>query len=281
MTIASCLRWCLLSICIAAPVRADDCSSLDSLRWLLGDWTAAGSKTTFHESWAAAGAQTFEGAGVERATADGAVQAAESLRLVAMAGGVFYIAKVSHNELPIAFRLTSCSDGRFVFDNPAHDFPRRVEYQRGEDGRLQVTVSDGEDKGFTLDFRRATAAADAGSSVLAAEDDRFAAMVAADAAAMRRSFAPDLEYVHSSGQVEDREQLIASITGGRLRYMAVEPAGRQVVMLGETAALVRGHGLFRVRAGESPLELQIRYLAVYVIRDGSWQLQSWQSLRTP
>jgi hypothetical protein len=273
--------WCLLALVLAAPAWAEDCGSLDALRWLLGDWTAAGSKSVFHESWAAAGPQTFEGAGVERAVADGAVKGAESLRLVEMAGGVFYVAKVTHNELPVAFRLTSCSDSRYVFENPAHDFPRRLEYRRGDDGRLTVAVSDGADRGFALDFTRATPPTDARAAVLAAEDARFAAMVAADAAAMRRSFAPTLQYVHSSGQVEDREQLIESITGGRLRYIAVEPAAREVVMLGEAAALVRGHGRFRVMAGESPLELQIRYLAVYGIRDGIWQLQSWQSLRTP
>jgi hypothetical protein len=106
-------------------------------------------------------------------------------------------------------------------------------------------------------------------------------MVAADSGTMRRWFADDLEYVHSSGQVESREQLIESITSGRTRYVAVTPAERQVVSLGGDAAIVRGRGRFQVAAAGNALDLQIRYLAVYGRQDGVWRLRSWQSLRTP
>lgn len=277
------LRFLLLIIAASpfGPAQASDCKSLDSLRWLLGDWTADGSKTTFHESWVEVGPRIFQGTGTERAKANGAVNDGEELRLVEMAGEVFYVSKVTHNELPVAFRLNACSDGRFVFDNPAHDFPRRLEYRLQPDGRLAVSVSDGADKGFALDYTRSGTAADASAQVLAADDARFAAMVAADAAGMRRWFAEDVSYVHSTGQVDTRDQLIESIVSGRVRYTAVTPVERQVVFIGEGAAIVRGRGRFQVVAGENPLDLQIRYLAVYGIGNGAWQLRSWQSLRTP
>ncbi len=142
---------------------------------------------------------------------------AEELRLVEMADGVFYIAKVTHNELPVAFRLSECADGRFAFVNPTHDFPKRLDYVRQGEDRLVVRVSDGADKGFTLNFTRTQVPAASADAVLAAEDARFAAMVAADPEAMRRWFADDLAYVHSTGSVEDREQLIASILSGKLQ----------------------------------------------------------------
>jgi len=269
-----------LASVFAAASEPPSCNSLASLRWLLGDWTADGSKTSIHESWTEVAPHTFEGAGVERAKRDDSIKSGEVLRLVEMAGGVFYISKVTHNELPVAFRLNQCADGRFVFDNPAHDFPRRLEYVLASDGRLTVHVSDGGEEGFSLNFARSAAPGDA-APVLAAEDARFAAMVAADPAEMRRWFADDLAYVHSTGQVESRNQLIESITSGRTRYVAVTPAERQVVPLGSGAAMVRGRGRFQVTAGENALDLQIRYLAVYGNQDGVWQLRSWQSLRTP
>lgn len=138
------------------PAAAADCASLAELRWLLGDWAADGDKTSFHESWAELGPQTFEGSGIERAKTDGAVKGSEVLRLLEMAGSIFYVSKVAHNDLPVAFRLTSCEEGRFVFENPAHDFPRVLEYRRDGHDRLVVRVSDGGEKGFTLDFRRET-----------------------------------------------------------------------------------------------------------------------------
>lgn len=268
------------AILSSAPAGAD-CGSLDELRWLLGEWTADGSKMTFHESWTALGPRNFEGTGIERSKPDGAVKSGEDLRLLEMAGGVYYISMVAHNELPIAFRLTTCAGGVFVFENPAHDFPKRLEYRRDGEDRLAVRVSDGGDKGFTLQFARATAAEEGAATVLAAEDARFAAMIAGDAEAMRKSFADDLSYTHSSGRVESREQLIASIGNGAMRYHAITPAERQVVMLAADAALVRGTGRFEVSAGSQPLDLQIRYLAVYSREQGAWRLRSWQSLRLP
>jgi len=275
----------LLAMTLATPVAgaadAAECGSLDRLRWLLGDWTADGGKKSFHESWVEVGPRTFEGTGIERSQADGAVQGGEVPRLVEMAGGVYYLSKVTHNDLPVAFRLNACSDGRFVFDNPAHDFPKRLEYRLEPDGRLTVSVSDGAEKGFALNFKRNAAVTDAAAPVLEAEDARFAAMVAADSADMRRRFAADLVYVHSSGQVESREQLIDSIVSGRSRYVAVHPVEREVVLMGDAVAIVRGRGRFQVAVGGNDLDLQIRYLAVYGQVDGAWLLRSWQSLRVP
>lgn len=269
-----------LAASTAAAGPAPSCDSLTNLRWLLGDWVADGSNTTFHESWTEVAPHTFEGAGIERTKPDGAIKGTEVLRLVEMAGGVFYVSKVTHNELPVAFRLNQCADGRFVFDNPAHDFPRRLEYLLAPDGALTVKVSDGAEKAFSLNFTRDAPPGDP-ATVLTAEDARFSAMVAADPGEMRRWFADDLEYVHSTGQVESRDQLIESITSGRTRYVAVTPAERRVVSLGGDAAIVRGRGRFQVTAGGNALDLQIRYLAVYGKQDGVWRLRSWQSLRTP
>ncbi len=278
------LLWRLglaLAVVVALPAQASTCNSLDGIRWLLGDWTAENSETLFHESWTEAAARTFEGSGVERAKADGAVKGKEALRLVEMAGEVFYVSKVSHNELAIAFRLAECADDRFVFVNAAHDFPRRIEYRLIADDRFDARVSDGADKGFTLEYHRAAAPADAGAAVLAAEDARFSAMIAADADAMTRLLAEDLEYTHSSGKVDDRRQLIDSIMSGARRYRAVAPGERKVLALGADHALVRGQGRFQVSEGESPLDLQIRYLAVYTRDGGNWRLRAWQSLRIP
>lgn len=274
----------LMSAAAHAEAVHAACDSLEDLRWLLGNWIAEGSKSSFHESWREAGPHTFEGAGVEQSKADGAVKGSEDLRLVQTAGEVFYVSKVSHNDLPVAFRLTACSDGRFVFENAAHDFPRRLEYRRDADDRLMVEASNGAGKGFGLDFGRVAADAvpvDPAARVLAAEDARFAAMLSADAAAMRHWFAPDLHYTHSTGQVENRDQFIDSIASGRLRYLSVTTSDRKVSMLGANAALVRGRARMRAARGEATIELQIRYLAVYRWLDGNWVLQAWQSTTLP
>ncbi|TAK50722.1 MAG: nuclear transport factor 2 family protein [Gammaproteobacteria bacterium] len=117
------------------------------------------------------------------------------------------------------------------------------------------------------------------AQVLAAEDARFAAMISADSAALGTWLADDLYYVHSTGSVESRGELLASLASGRIRYHAIEVIEREVLALSRTAALVRGVAGLRVSADGRPLELRIRYLAVYGRQAGHWRLRTWQSLQ--
>lgn len=142
-----------LGLAGTAAADAKQCSQLDAA-WLAGSWQAESAATTITETWVAVSPMTLEGRGVTRSRADGTVSDAEDLRLVAMGDGVFYVAKVAHNERPVAFRLTACTDSTLVFENPTHDFPRRIEYRLVEAARLVVLVSDGGTRGFRLDFSR-------------------------------------------------------------------------------------------------------------------------------
>ena len=58
------------------------------------------------------------------------------------------------NRLPIAFELTVCEPQRLVFENPSHDFPKRLEYVATSADAMKVAVTDGKEKGFTLSFTR-------------------------------------------------------------------------------------------------------------------------------
>jgi len=282
MRLRLCVPILALLFASAAPAGATECQSLAAARWMLGDWATGNETSVFHESWIELGPRTFEGTGSERSLADGKSLGSEALRLVEMAGGVYYLAKVGHNPLPVAFALTECAADRLVFENPAHDFPRRLEYRQSAEGGMIVTVSDGANPGFTLNFEREQAAPDPGTPVLAAEDARFAAMIRSDVAQLRSAIEDDLEYVHSTGEVANRQQLIDSIKSGEVRYNQIEPGERRVVMLDDRSALVRGRGQFKVVVRGNKLDLDLRYLAVYGLGvDGRWRLRSWQSLRLP
>lgn len=141
----------------AAMAQAADCHALKQLTWLLGTWRLGTETRQVYERWAAVSTETWEGYGETRALgADGApgeLLESEALRLVEMAGEVYYLAKVAPNPLPVAFRLTQCGESFAVFENRAHDFPRVIAY-RLEKGTLIAELSDGEagGKGFTLRF---------------------------------------------------------------------------------------------------------------------------------
>ena len=156
---AAALASLLLACTTSAPAHADaaSCTNLESIAWLLGTWRAGSRDTVIAETWVAASDTTYEGHGVTRSRSDDSIRDEEDLRLVEMGDGVFYVAKVAQNERPVAFRLTSCADGRLVFENSAHDFPRRIEYRRVDDNRFEAHVSDGGNRGFRLEFSRSLA----------------------------------------------------------------------------------------------------------------------------
>lgn len=143
-----------LVCCVAAasPDAAERCDSLSAATGLLGSWEARDEGKTFTENWIRLSDTTFEGKGETRR--NDKVIDGESLRLVQMGESVFYIAKVAHNALPVAFQLTQCSAQRLVFENPGHDFPRKLEYELRATDEMTARVSDGKDKGFTLTYRR-------------------------------------------------------------------------------------------------------------------------------
>lgn len=137
-----------------AVAEAGATTGLDNLEWLLGTWRTTGASRVSEEQWTRITPDTWEGTGRTLDSATGRVLGVESLRLVHMSGEVFYLAKVDHNELPVAFRLTRSGPGQAVFENRSHDFPKVLDYRVAGGDSISVRVSDGADKGFTLDFVR-------------------------------------------------------------------------------------------------------------------------------
>lgn len=125
----------LLAACAAAPARVTPASPVATLAWLRGRWCGAHDGGTFCEAWRDVdGALVGEGA-FER---DGARVFGEALRIEARADGVFYVA-TPEGEGTTAFRLTRASADEAVFENPQHDFPKRITYlRRGLDGLVAV-----------------------------------------------------------------------------------------------------------------------------------------------
>ena len=140
----------LLLTCINA--NAYHCNSLSDLDWLLGEWKTQVKQNVTNElltteAWLKLSDKTFEGFGK---TANNT----ESLRLLEMSGEIFYLAKVSHNLRPIAFKLTSCKGDVFEFKNEQHDFPNTIEYKLINSTAMQVKVSDNSEKSFTIQLYR-------------------------------------------------------------------------------------------------------------------------------
>ena len=144
----------LVSLCLLFQpvVQAKACGTVESLTWLVGNWNSENSKLKIKESWKRISAKTFEGSGYTYSIKKNKIVSSETLLLVEMSGEVFYMAKVASNDLPVAFKLTSCTAKTVIFENSQHDFPKKISYQLNKDKNITVFVSGEKGKGFSIDF---------------------------------------------------------------------------------------------------------------------------------
>lgn len=144
----------LLFVFFQPMVQANACGSIDSLTWLVGDWKSESNKLKINESWKIISAKTFEGSGYTFSIEKNKIVSSETLRLVEMSGEVFYVAKVASNDLPIAFKLTSCTTQAAIFENSQHDFPKKISYQLNQGDNITVVVTGEKGKSFSIEFIR-------------------------------------------------------------------------------------------------------------------------------
>jgi hypothetical protein len=121
--------------------------------WIAGDWQGSAGTTSFEERWTPpAGGSMLA---VARTIRDGVMIAFEFLCIVERDGGLVYTAMPNGRQPATDFVLTHLEGETLVFENPAHDFPKKIRYTRKADGSLEATISgDGPQKPQTFVFTR-------------------------------------------------------------------------------------------------------------------------------
>lgn len=123
---------------IALPVPAK--AAIGDMAWLAGAWvgtSGAEGATSIEERWS----PPLGGAmlAVSRTVSRGRMGAFEYLRIVERDGGLLYVAQPGGGA-PTEFVLTELTATRAVFDNPRHDYPKRIVYDLSEDDVLRATI---------------------------------------------------------------------------------------------------------------------------------------------
>jgi ketosteroid isomerase-like protein len=135
----------------AVPAGA---TGIAALAWMAGVWRTEPGKRQVDEHWTAPSGGSM--LGMSRTVADGATKEFEYLRIVERADGVFYVAHPGARSPGTEFKLTRSAEGEAVFENPQHDFPKRIRYRLGAEGTLTAVVDGGEGtKGITFVYRAA------------------------------------------------------------------------------------------------------------------------------
>lgn len=111
------------------------------IKWILGTWEGIHGNGIYHEEWKEVSQNELIGKAY--LIRKGEIVNPEKLKLHCDESGIFYTADVAHNPKPVSFRLTQLEEGKMVFENPEHDFPKKITYIKEADNSLRAIVEAG------------------------------------------------------------------------------------------------------------------------------------------
>ncbi|MBL9079308.1 MAG: hypothetical protein JNL08_17535 [Planctomycetes bacterium] len=129
-----------------------DAGLLQRLTWLCGTWVLQDGGTTTEEHWRPLQGNTILGSSHTFSATK--TLAFEHLRITASRGAIAYIAQPGGGK-GTAFLLRTLEDGRLVFENPEHDHPQRIRYEKTDDGLVATIEQLDGSKQQRFVFRRA------------------------------------------------------------------------------------------------------------------------------
>lgn len=124
-------------------------SQMEKVNWFLGRWENNSPEGNLSEIWKKANDSTFLGESYFDIKGDTVF--AEHVNLEERGGKLFYIARVpnQNEEKPVSFELIKSTDTQLIFENPSHDYPNTIIYNKvGNDSLVAEIrgVKDGKSK---------------------------------------------------------------------------------------------------------------------------------------
>ncbi len=137
----------MLALLASAPAPA----TIQDLSWISGDWELTSGNRRIDEHWTSAAGGTMMG--MSRTVAGDRTLSFEYLRIETRPDGIYYVAHPRAQSPGTDFKLVRAEKDEAVFENLAHDFPKRIIYRRNPDGSLTARVEgDGSEKEKAQEF---------------------------------------------------------------------------------------------------------------------------------
>ena len=118
-------------------------------------------------------------------------------------------------------------------------------------------------------------------AVKAAEKAWASATVAGQEATLKQVLADDLTYTHSNGETDTKAVFIDNLKTGARKYHKMNHESMDVRLYGNTAVLTATAQIETSQKGGTVNPAHLRFIHVWVLKDGRWQLVAHQSLRLP
>jgi len=133
MALAGGIAFCSWTILQKSPINKAE--------WLIGTWVNRTPKGNIYEAWTRKNDGELFGKSYMLEKNDTILF--ETIRLVGEGDSLFYIPAVKdqNNGRPVRFAMKVISDTKLVFENPKHDFPQIISYNRINADSLVAEIS--------------------------------------------------------------------------------------------------------------------------------------------
>ncbi|MGL2987510.1 DUF6265 family protein [Flavobacterium sp. RSSA_27] len=138
-------RKCTLAIVFLAVISCNNNThkneKIKASQWLLGKWTSQSEEGILEETWKSLNDSTFEGTSYFIKGKDTLHN--ETIVLQQNGDNLIYNAKVSgqNEDEAIPFVLTATTDKKLLFENPKHDYPKKISYTLFKKDSLVAEIS--------------------------------------------------------------------------------------------------------------------------------------------
>ena len=127
------------AVYLAAPADGRQAQpTLDALAWMAGAWSGTSRGIDLVVQWTVPKGNSM--IGMHRDVGKGRTRGFEFLRIEQQGDTIVYLSMPNGRSPATPFPLKEVAGTRVVFENPTHDFPQRVIYWLGSDGRLHARV---------------------------------------------------------------------------------------------------------------------------------------------
>lgn len=126
--------------------------SFKKLHSLEGLWKMNGKRGPVFEEWEKLNKNELQGRSFFLKAGDTIIN--ERILLSNTKAGIFYtpVVEDQNNRQPIAFKMMKAENNAFVFENPEHDFPKRIVYKFITTDSLHAFIDDGTEAGKRQNF---------------------------------------------------------------------------------------------------------------------------------
>lgn len=126
---------------------------LENAKWFLGNWENVTKESVSREIWTQKNDSTLFAESFTTVEKDTVFY--EKVDLIERNDSLLYIVSVrdQNKEKPVTFYSTKSTKNQLVFENPKHDFPNKIEYNKvGSDSIFAKIYGTDKGKEVTVDF---------------------------------------------------------------------------------------------------------------------------------